>query len=804
MGKPGTILIAILVLAVSTLWIREARLVCALEGAVFVAAIWLALGAATGRYVVVPGRATVLLAVMAAWGGLQVAANWTVIPAETGRSIRYWLAAACLSLLGQEVCTNRSSRKRFLEAMLAAGSFISLLGIVQMFTSGGKVFWLFDSGFKDQVIGPFVSPNHYAAFVELLLPVALVLRAKEARHTLAYTLVAAALAASVVASGSRAGTILVAGECLAVFCLQPWMRDQGREASHWRWAAFAVLVATFSLVVGYQYLWQRFSEDPDPLLFRREFFASSVAMVRTQPVHGFGLGTWRSVYPQFAIVDADAEVNHSHNEWIQWAADGGIPALACMALLLAVLIPAAVRSVWGIGVISVFVHSAVDYPFLRLGLAAWAFVLMGGLMAYDRERRRLEGWPPRAVTWPGRAGRLLAATSVPVLLIGLVENGRTAWADSLYREGSPAGIARAAELCPGEAEYRFALAQVDPENAISHLRAALADNPYHSRAAIALATQLEQEGDLGGSEAELLEMARRDRQYESMWAMTNFYFRNGGGRPFWRWARGAASIANRDLHSLFDLCFLATPDARVVADRVVPARRIVEREFLSYLVEQNRIEDSYWAARRLAPTAGPEDKEPLLNYVDRALAARQFAGAREVWSFLGERRLIPPESPASGWLSNGNFEEPVLNRGFDWLLPSPAGVVASQLRSPRGELLLTLSGKQPEACEILAHFVRVPARSESVLSFEYRTAGLPNATGLYWTVGSAKSPEWQASDDWVGAEWPFRPQEEMVRLVLEYRRSPGTTRAEGSVRLRHVRLAPREAQVPAKSADKSP
>jgi hypothetical protein len=39
----------------------------------------------------------------------------------------------------------------------------------------------------------------------------------------------------------------------------------------------------------------------------------------------------------------------------------------------------AVRSIWGIGILAAFLHALVDYPFVRCGLTAWDFTLMGAL-----------------------------------------------------------------------------------------------------------------------------------------------------------------------------------------------------------------------------------------------------------------------------------------------------------------------------------------------------------------------------------------------------------------------------------------
>jgi len=94
------------------------------------------------------------------------------------------------------------------------------------------------------------------------------------------------------------------------------------------------------------------------------------------------LGNFATVYPEFAQFDPGAVVEHAHNDWIEWATEGGWPYAAAWALLAMATLRPALRSIWGIGVPALFVHALVDYPFARVGVAAWLFILAGTL---DRE-----------------------------------------------------------------------------------------------------------------------------------------------------------------------------------------------------------------------------------------------------------------------------------------------------------------------------------------------------------------------------------------------------------------------------------
>ena len=388
MSRTGSILAFILLYAVGTLWVREAWAVCGIECAVFSVTGWVLIRAGIRKESISIAAVPMLLASMSLVGAVQIAMHWTVVPADTADATVYWLAAACFSWLALEVCGNREPRVAFLEVVLWAGSAVCLVGLVQSFTSHGRVFWLFPSGFDDEVLGPFVSRNQYAGMLELLLPLSLVLGFRGGRRAKAYMILAPALVAAVIASGSRAGTVIVFLELAAVLALQyrAGQIRMGRQGT-----GLAALILVFTVIVGYQHAWNRFRDRTDPFEFRREFAESTLAMVRTQPLHGFGLGTWPSAYRQFALIDTGTVVQHSHSEWLQWASEGGVPGVLLMLAVAAVSLPGAFRSIWGLGIPAVFLHAFVDYPFFRPGLAAWIFVFLGAVAGRTRERNARQG-----------------------------------------------------------------------------------------------------------------------------------------------------------------------------------------------------------------------------------------------------------------------------------------------------------------------------------------------------------------------------------------------------------------------------
>ena len=56
------------------------------------------------------------------------------------------------------------------------------------------------------------------------------------------------------------------------------------------------------------------------------------------------------MYPRYAGLDTGLTVNQAHNDWAQWAAEGGLPFLLVMILFAGLLCKPAFRSIYGLGV----------------------------------------------------------------------------------------------------------------------------------------------------------------------------------------------------------------------------------------------------------------------------------------------------------------------------------------------------------------------------------------------------------------------------------------------------------------------
>ncbi len=373
------ILAAILIFGILTLWVPARWALSAFQMATFALAIVMLF---RRRIRVHP--VSVLLLCAALWGILQIAAHRSIDEWKTWDAVLNWTTNLAAFSLALELGT--VERERFLRILLI---FTVALSIVASFTAltspPGHVFWTFDAGSNVPTLGPFVYRNQYAAFVEAVLPLAIVRALLDRSRWVMYTLIAAALFASVVVGGSRAGSILCLAEIVIIPAVAFAQKRITGPALARVLAGSVTTVAILTAVVGWEAIWSRLQE-PNPYSLRAELVRSSVELARDRPLAGFGLGTWSEAYPAYAHFDDGNFVNQAHNDWAQWAAEGGVPFFLMMFAIAVWTIRPAFRSLWGVGMLAVFVHCWVDYPLQqRPALAAFFFGMLGALASADRK-----------------------------------------------------------------------------------------------------------------------------------------------------------------------------------------------------------------------------------------------------------------------------------------------------------------------------------------------------------------------------------------------------------------------------------
>jgi hypothetical protein len=281
----------------------------------------------------------------------------------------------------------QSSRNReiFLSILLWGCAALSVFAIVKAFTIPTTTANPF-------AVGTFVYKNQFAAMLELAAPIALYRAITSPRTRYLGVGLFTVFFSAGIASLSRAGSALLVMEL--VFALGFAVQTQ---RLNWKQgsagvAILALMLTAGAMVVGPTAMLERFQEK-DQYGIRRDLLHTTLRIASDRPLFGFGMGTFSIVYPEYAEFDVGAFINAAHCDWAEWAVEGGYPFAICIAALVLMVSAAAVRSLWGIGVLAVALQSLVDYPTREPAIGLCWFALMGALMCPMRrtESRQRRG-----------------------------------------------------------------------------------------------------------------------------------------------------------------------------------------------------------------------------------------------------------------------------------------------------------------------------------------------------------------------------------------------------------------------------
>lgn len=222
------------------------------------------------------------------------------------------------------------------------GFAVSLLGIIQHFTAEGKIYWFRELPVGGDPFGPYVNRNHFAGFVELVLPVGLALLVFRGLRSDAFTMVGLLTIVplgALILSGSRGGIVSLAFE-LGVLVLLARSRKRPEGP---RMAALAIVgLAAVALIawMGAGKAIERFSSvrAGDVSLARRAtMFRGTWHVFVDHPITGSGLGTLVAVYPRYETGYDGRVVDHAHNDYIEILAETGLLGGLCCAAFLWIL-----------------------------------------------------------------------------------------------------------------------------------------------------------------------------------------------------------------------------------------------------------------------------------------------------------------------------------------------------------------------------------------------------------------------------------------------------------------------------------
>jgi O-antigen ligase len=269
----------------------------------------------------------------------QLVFHQTVNPYLTRVELLKYAAYFMVFFLATQAFRERVHLTKLAWFLIFLGFGVSLLGIIQHFTSNGKVYWVRETAVGGDIFGPYVNRNHFAGFVELVLPVGLALLVFRGVRRDVFPMTALLTIVPVgalILSGSRGGIVGLGFE-VGVLALLAKSR-RGPEGP--RIAALAIVaMAAVALIawLGVAEVMERFATIPkgDVLLSRRvTMIRGGLGVFLEHPVKGSGIGTLVTSYPRYEMEYDGKVVDHAHNDYVETLADSGILGGLCGALFL--------------------------------------------------------------------------------------------------------------------------------------------------------------------------------------------------------------------------------------------------------------------------------------------------------------------------------------------------------------------------------------------------------------------------------------------------------------------------------------
>jgi len=295
--------------------------------------------------------------------------------------------------------------------LIGTGIFEALLGLAQSLGRfAGK-----DIPFIP--MGTIVNRNHFAGFLEMLVPLIFMIgfarfqdrrirrnrswsrtapRGEYAARAWMFLVTGALLFLAILFSLSRGGTVAAMIGTFAAATLL-WRHPAGsrRLPSHILAAGIALVFLSGALWIGIQPVFEEFVQVPSGVVDRTSIWRGTGAIIGDHPLVGVGAGMHGWAFTLYQDRNPGFFYDHAHNDYLEAAAEWGIPAAAAFFIVLFAVIwragKACIQSTdparaallaGGVGgVAAMLVHSFVDFNLHIPSNALMFGVILGTIAA---------------------------------------------------------------------------------------------------------------------------------------------------------------------------------------------------------------------------------------------------------------------------------------------------------------------------------------------------------------------------------------------------------------------------------------
>ena len=344
-------------------------------------------------------------------GGMALSVN----SHETQLALLKLLCYVLVFLLAFQAYRLRHEQPGLILMLLLLGVFEAAYGTFQYLTGWQYIFTYAKQAYTDSGTGTYINRNHLAGLLEMVLPFAMarilvrvssqegagrshwkqMIVSPQSSQLLRDIIVFAVIAVGLVFSGSRTG---IAAAIVGVVLVAGIVSWQTRRRSALV-IAFVILVfpAAYSVWIGLNPVVERFEAVGVPGGLERErlgVWPHTISLIRDYPLWGTGLGTYRWANAHYQTYLLWGTFEHAHNDYLEFAADIGIPAtvllfgsfwvLAVKVTKRAFLLERTKDRVLAAGcagaMVAMLIHEATDFN-LQIPANAFIFAWIAGTAA---------------------------------------------------------------------------------------------------------------------------------------------------------------------------------------------------------------------------------------------------------------------------------------------------------------------------------------------------------------------------------------------------------------------------------------
>ncbi|MDH5203009.1 MAG: O-antigen ligase family protein, partial [Nitrospirota bacterium] len=296
----------------------------------------------------------------------------SIYPYKTGVEFLRMLTYVLFFVILSYSIHDRSTLTKMMKILVFFGFVLALFSLLQTATWNGKLYWLREIPVGGRPFGPFVCRNHYAGFINMIIPLSLglALTKKSKEKQILFGFFGLIMSVSLFFSLSRGGIISFLTGIVVFTFLLSWNKLRAKKV--WVLVFFAFIVFLYVLYLGIDPLIDRFYKTDVTGEERFVVWSITFNAFKDFFLTGSGIGTFIHMFPFYASEYFYLIYDHAHNDYLEFLLEAGLIGTSLLLIFVLFFIRSMVRSRWdghiGIfkialisSIITMAVHSFFDF-----------------------------------------------------------------------------------------------------------------------------------------------------------------------------------------------------------------------------------------------------------------------------------------------------------------------------------------------------------------------------------------------------------------------------------------------------------